>query len=446
VIFVEPDLITSLNNSSRNSLSREWGVLMIGANEYSQHLISNKKTERIIVAVLDTGVEASHSFLKNRMVRGWNFINGNNNPYDVNGHGSHVAGIIVKCTPDLNVMIMPVKVLGNNGRGSTLTVSNGIIWAVDSGAKVINMSLGSQSQLSHFERNAINHALSKNAVIVSSAGNDKRDARFYNWASSPDILTVAAIDSQNRPASFTNFGRVVDISAPGVGILSSVPKNDFINMQGTSMAAPFVSSAVAMYLLNNPDLSPNDVRLSILSYVNIPNGWDSDRFGNGILNMRLALGHDEVIYPPNHDPAPSPQPVMLTITVSPSHVSFEEMHRNYRSVPSQQITIHNSGEQSTGRINISLTGTHARCFKITKRRVSNLEPNEAFSFNISPVLRLPTRIHDASIKITAENYEKNITVSFTVSESKQSISLKNNGIFTVKNVVKRNHEEQLWIL
>jgi hypothetical protein len=412
VLFVEPDLITSALNTSRNAMDREWGVQMMGANEYSQHLRTNRKTGRITVAVLDTGVDSGHRFFRSRMVRGWNFINGDNNPYDVNGHGTHVAGIVVGSTPDLNVMIMPVKVLGNGGRGTNLTVSNGIIWATDSGANVINMSLGSQSQLSNLKRNAINHAISKNAVIVVAAGNDRIDARLYGWASSPDVITVAAVDSQNRPARFTNFGSVVDIAAPGVSILSSVPRNDFSRKQGTSMAAPFVSAAVAMYLINNPELSVDEVRSSIINYVNVPNGWNANRYGNGILDMRLAIGPSAII--PQPTPLPEPPPINSIITVTPTPIIFDMMNFNYRNAPSKQITIRNVSEQNTGRINISLTGDHARCFRINRRRINNIPTNEYFTFNITPVIRLPAKQHDANLRITAENFEKNIAVSFLV--------------------------------
>jgi hypothetical protein len=403
VLFVEPDIIASTLKTS-SPLQNEWGTQMMGANEYSSYLNRKNMTGRIIVAVLDTGVDANHSFLRSRMVRGWNFINGNNNPYDISGHGTHVAGIIVGATPNLNVMIMPVKVLSNAGFGTSLGVANGIVWAADSGANIINMSLGtpSHSRLSHIERNAINHAKSKNAVVVVAAGNEGDDARQRSWQSSPDVITVAAIDSRNRPAKFSNFGSVVDISAPGVDINSSVPGNRFSSKQGTSMAAPFVSAAVAMYLINSPELSSENVRTTIVNYVNTPNGWNIDRFGSGILDMRLAVTH--------------PPPALHLITITPSPIQFAEISARYRNVTPHQITIHNISEECTGRVNIALTGEHARCFKLSQRRIKNIPSSESVTFTINPVLHLPAIQHDASLILTSEKFEETITVSFTVSE------------------------------
>ncbi|MCL2030210.1 MAG: stalk domain-containing protein, partial [Oscillospiraceae bacterium] len=127
--YCEPDILVSID------AYRSWGVERIGADRYQQYLAPAANTlPRITVAVLDTGVDASHPFLAGRVTAGWNLIHGNNNPRDGEGHGTHVAGTIAE-TASGNVSIMPVKVLDDNGSGSSSVVNAGIRYAADNGAR-----------------------------------------------------------------------------------------------------------------------------------------------------------------------------------------------------------------------------------------------------------------------------------------------------------------------
>jgi len=149
VIWVEPDtyippfeeVMVSADFPSLGSFHRSWGVERIGADRYAEFLRNNGRDQRVVVAVLDTGVNSGHSFLQGRMVDGWCFITYTSNPYDIQGHGTHVAGTIVDSTPGLNIQIAPVKVLNNRGSGTDLNIGNGIRWAATR-SDVINMSLG----------------------------------------------------------------------------------------------------------------------------------------------------------------------------------------------------------------------------------------------------------------------------------------------------------------
>jgi len=242
------------------------------------------------VADLDTGLDTSHQYFAGRNVPGRNFITTGAAPTDVYGHGTHVAaGTIVDVTIALpNVKIMPVKVLGDDGRGSSLTVSNGIRWAADNGAKVINMSLGGSH--SQAEDDSVLYAVGKNVSVVVAAGNDADNAANYCPAHIEAAITVAAFDSSDKPASFSNYEAAVDVAAPGVNIVSTIPGGGTASKSGTSMASPHVAGAVALLLCDNPSLSPASVEALIRQNVDPITAAGSHYYGSGILDIGKAAG------------------------------------------------------------------------------------------------------------------------------------------------------------
>ena len=310
VQFCEPDLVVSADY-------RSWGVERISADRYQSYLSSAADLPRITVAVLDTGVDSSHPFLAGRVTNGWNFINNNSNPYDGHGHGTHVAGTIAESTLS-NVNIMPVKVLGDNGSGSMAGITAGIRYAADNGADVINMSLGGPG-VSQDARNAIQYANSKNTVVVVAAGNDNADAGGYSPAYVPEAITVAANDRNGQRANFSNFGSVLDISAPGVEINSSIPGGRYDTWSGTSMAAPHVAAAVALMKSDSrySSLNPAAIATTIRTFTDDAGAPGFDiYYGYGILNLtRAGLVVTPPGDPPPGDPPPGetpPSPVTLT--------------------------------------------------------------------------------------------------------------------------------------
>ena len=251
----------------------------------------------VVVAVVDTGVDYTHSDLDANIwrntreiagngidddgngfvddVRGWNFANGNNNPMDVNGHGTHVAGTIAAENNGAgmtgvayNAQIMPVKVLGNDGSGTTLSVARGIRYAADNGANVINLSLG--GGYSSDIESAIAHAVSRGAIVVMAAGNEGAP-RPSNPASLAIQygLSVGAIDRNSNLASFSNRAgtdsRMQHVVAPGVNILSTMPGGRYQSLNGTSMATPHVAGVVALMRQANPKLTDAQVRQLLTS-------------------------------------------------------------------------------------------------------------------------------------------------------------------------------------
>ena len=244
-----------------------------GINLSALHSWAEKKTrESVIVAVVDSGVMADHEFLRGYVLanKGYDFINDDNDPDDDNSHGTHVAGTIVDGTRALgNVKILPVKVLGANGRGSWLAISMGVLYAVEQGADVINMSIG--GDFSYVLREAVDRAVESGVTVVVSAGNDDTDAANQAPACFDNVICVAASGYGGYLASFwsggSNYGEVVDVTAPGCDIYSSVPyigdESRYQYMDGTSMATPHISAVAAILLSVDSTLTPAQMELRL---------------------------------------------------------------------------------------------------------------------------------------------------------------------------------------
>jgi subtilisin family serine protease len=289
ILWVEPDLVI-FGFGDAEPLS--WGVSPTGLDRYAQYLIGKEKTtETVIVAILDTGLDAAHPFFEGRIhSSGRCFVSlpQVNETDDWHWHGTHVSGTVVDGTPGLdNVKILPVRVLNENRGGSSVNAANAIRYAANQGARVINASWGTSGSPLSFQ-SAINHAVSLGAVVVVAAGNEGIDALGVTPANCDYVITVASNTEENSPSWFSNWGTPVDFSAPGSMINSTVPGGGFMSSSGTSMSAPHVSAAVAMYILNNPSLSPEEIRLALRNYVTVPDEWEFFLHGTGILNMDYA--------------------------------------------------------------------------------------------------------------------------------------------------------------
>ncbi|MEA5598694.1 S8 family peptidase [Rivularia sp. UHCC 0363] len=246
----------------------------------------------VVVAVLDTGVDRNHDDLRNNIwtnkgeiadngkdddgngyiddVYGWNFDGNNNNTIDVDGHGSHVSGTIAGTKNDIGVtgiaydaQIMPVKVLDDSGSGSNTAVADGIYYAVDNGADVINLSLGGSFPSFGIEK-AVKYASDKGVTVVMAAGNSGGDTPLYpaRYAEKYGIA-VGAIDEQKNLASFSNRAGsepLTYVTAPGVDIYSTLPNNKYASYSGTSMATPHIAGVVALMLSANPNLDSKQIR------------------------------------------------------------------------------------------------------------------------------------------------------------------------------------------
>ena len=221
--------------------------------------------EGVIIAVLDTGVQSNHPDLKGRLTEGANIVNNNAAPEDDVGHGTHVAGIIGATVNNGEGVagvswfnkIMPVKVLDASGAGSAYSVAQGIIWAVDHGAKVINMSLGNYAQ-AEFLHDAVKYAYERDVVLIAASGNDNAGRPGYP-AAYPEVFAVAATNMNKDKAPFSNYGDYIDVAAPGDSIASTYPGGQYAALSGTSMASPHVAALAGLIRSVNPELTNDEV-------------------------------------------------------------------------------------------------------------------------------------------------------------------------------------------
>ena len=240
----------------------------------------------IDVAIIDTGIDLDHPDLN--VVGSVNFTK-EKNADDKNGHGSHVAGTVGANDNEFGVVgvapgvsLWAVKVLNRRGSGSLSGVIAGVDWVTANAGtiEVANMSLGFKGTSNALDT-AIANSVNAGVVYVVAAGNSSEDASSFSPANHPDVITVSAItDTDGRGgglgpdtffgaddtfASFSNFGPLVELTAPGVNILSAWKDAGYETISGTSMASPHVAGGAALYVATNPDASPADVRTALIA-------------------------------------------------------------------------------------------------------------------------------------------------------------------------------------
>lgn len=282
--------------------------------------VDPERLSQIVVAVIDTGVDGTHSDLEGNVLDGHYFLTeigpdyqpvtwegdlkGTDNTDD-NGHGTHVAGIIAANRNNgqgiagvaAGVKILPVKVLDSHSQGFVEDAAKGIIWATDHKARVINLSLGSPEE-STTVRDAIRYALDKGVVVVAASGNDGK-AQVYYPGAQPGVVAVSAVEkigSNYVLPGFANYGDELTTLAPGVGIWSTYPvslDNDgnpdgYRSRTGSSSAVPFISGLAALILARNPSLSADEVS-TIIKYSG-QSLTDTQRWG--LANAQRALSLD----------------------------------------------------------------------------------------------------------------------------------------------------------
>lgn len=282
--------------NSTSSTSTRWGNDRIESQETLNAIkASGKELSDITVGVVDTGVDHTHPELADRVVEtGLNFSSTGqaNGSMDDQGHGTMVAGIIAQNTTD-NVKIKPYKVLGSNGKCSTtqiIAVVNHILSEKDA-PDVINLSLGGEiNKADPFldtQNELIQSLVAKGITVVVSAGNDSTDAGNYSPANISNVITVAASNSSNSRSSYSNFGTVIDIAAPGDNIFTYTMGGGYTSSySGTSFASPFVAAAAATVLMLDDSLTPTQVETKIkdAAFPIVNNTSTVEWCGAGILN------------------------------------------------------------------------------------------------------------------------------------------------------------------
>ncbi len=258
---VEPDVklfaVEDTTQTVSAASSTDWNISMIGMDTYSSQVSSANSGASAVVAVLDTGVSFSHPLISGRILTGKakSFVSSypvnEDNSSSIQGHGTHVAGIIVRCTPGLNVNILPVRVLDGSGGGDLTDVIDGINYAVAQGADVINLSVSGTGRSVNLE-NAIADAVNAGVEVVVASGNDGGDISSNSImpAYISNCIVVGAVDGYMNRASYSNYGSTLDVVAPGNSIYSSYISDEgalgYAYSTGTSMAAPHVSAMAAV--------------------------------------------------------------------------------------------------------------------------------------------------------------------------------------------------------
>jgi subtilisin family serine protease len=261
----------------------------------------------IIIAVIDTGIAQAHEDLKNKIMPGYDFVNDDADPQDDNGHGTFVASLAAAETNNgigiagvaWNAMLLPVKVLDKLGSGNYLTIAAGIKYAADHGAKVLNLSLGGNSD-SFILKDACQYAYDKGCSLVAAAGDDGSEAVQFPAAYDSLCTAVGASDANDMLAPFSNRGPQIDVAAPGVWVYGALynPEqptelHSYGWASGTSLAAAHVSGALALLISQKPFLT-NQQAMIIVKYtaddVNSSQkpGVDID-MGYGRLNLQTLL-------------------------------------------------------------------------------------------------------------------------------------------------------------
>lgn len=269
-----------------------WGVDRIDAEKVWPISAANN----IKVAVVDTGINLSHTDLKNNIKGGVNTINSKKNSNDDNGHGSHVAGIIAAVNNSVGVVgvgheidLYSVKVLGANGSGYVSDIIEGIQWSMNNGMNVVNMSLGTTSDVVAFH-DAVIAAKNAGIVVVSAAGNSgPGDNTVIYPAKYEESIAVAATNSSDGQPSWSSRGTEVDIAAPGNYIYSTYKNGTYATLSGTSMSTPHVAGAAAMVLATHPGFTPSQVQAHLQNNAEFIPGLSSNQQGSGLVDVEKAV-------------------------------------------------------------------------------------------------------------------------------------------------------------
>lgn len=314
----------------------QWWLEAVGADRVwaeADVLLPPAAGRTVVIAILDSGILLTHEDLAGRLAPGRDFVVVGGSANDDEGHGTHVAGIAAAATNNslgiagtashADIRLMPVKVLDQEGIGEDFNIVQGMIWAVDQGAKVLNLSLGGTASGQAME-NAVQYAVERGCLVVASGGNNDTDNPFYNPqiypAAYPAVLAVAACDAAGARAPYSLYHDYIDLAAPGgttesaaALILSTYFRSasDYYPQYGTSMAAPVVSGCAAMLWVQDPSRSPEEV-LNLLtttadktgSLAADADGWNRE-LGWGRVNLYRALKREDYTFQPSGNSRPS---------------------------------------------------------------------------------------------------------------------------------------------
>lgn len=331
--YAEPNYrVFALEKPNDPEYERLWGLNNTGQSggsndadiDAAEAWNTEKGDDKVIVGVIDTGIDYNHEDIKQNMWRnpgeipdnntdddsngyvddfyGWDFYFDDDDPYDDNRHGTHVAGIIGAVGNNAkgvvgvnwNVSLMALKFLDNNGSGNTGDAIDAIVYATDMGANILNNSWGGGG-FSQALKDAIIYANNKGVLFIAAAGNDGKDTdKDPNYPSNYDVenvISVAASTDKDKLAAFSNYGATtVDLAAPGEFIYSTLPNSRYGSLSGTSMATPYVAGAAALiWAYNFPESNWRNVKYRLFGSVDYVFSLQNKVLLDGRLNVNNAL-------------------------------------------------------------------------------------------------------------------------------------------------------------
>lgn len=304
VTMIEPDIeVFAISSADFTAeLDRTWGVKHIGAGTvHNQGAFGTG----IKVAVIDSGIDYRHGDIAANYKGGYNFVRGNNDPMDDNGHGTHVAGTIAAVRNGAGVVgaapaveLYALKVLDRRGSGNYSNVIAALDWSVKNSIDITNNSYGSSGDPGNQVRQAFDNAYAAGILHVGSAGNNGTAAGDTNTVGYParysSVIAVAATDQDNKRPSWSSTGPDVEISAPGVSINSTIRGGGYGTSSGTSMASPHVAGVAALVWANGiTDTNSNgrindEVRQRLIETAD--NIGSAYQYGSGLVNAAAAVG------------------------------------------------------------------------------------------------------------------------------------------------------------
>jgi subtilisin family serine protease len=338
--YIEPNFVVHASRAPNDpSLAQEWAMHNTGQTggtagadiDALRAWDITTGSASVLVAIIDSGIDYTHTDLAPNIffntaeipnnhidddgngfvddVRGWDFVNGDNDPMDDNGHGTHVAGTVGAVGNNgigvagvsWNVRLLPVKFLNSSGAGNVANAISAIEYATRMGARIMNNSWGG-GPYSQALFDAIRAAGDAGALFVAAAGNESSDndltPSYPAGYVLPNVISVAATDANDQLATFSNYGATtVDLAAPGVDILSTARRGGYILLSGTSMATPHVSGTLALILSRFPDIDPASAKSLLLSHVQPVPALTGRVASGGRLSAYLPLASPDSLPP-----------------------------------------------------------------------------------------------------------------------------------------------------
>jgi subtilisin family serine protease len=377
---VEVDAVMGIDATQ---YSAPWGLDRIDqrALPLSGSFTTAKAGAGVTAYVVDSGVLASHTEFGGRVIQGWSAVTDGVGTGDCNGHGTHVAGTIAGTTYGVAKAsaLIPVRVFGCSGSGYTSDVIAGLDWVaghhVAGVPAVVNMSLGGAA--SSTVDAALQGVINDGVTAVVAAGNSAADACTASPARFAAALTVAASDSSDRQASFSNTGTCVDLYAPGVSILSASHSSNTstATMSGTSMAAPHTAGAAALLLSEQPALTPAQVTSALIGATTpgVITGAGTGTPNRLLSTVPPAAAPAPVVVPAAKAPA-APTGVRATAGVGSAAVSWTRGADGGSALTAQTVTVW-SGALRVKSVTVSGTATTAA--------VTALTTGKAYSFTVT---------------------------------------------------------------